>query len=104
MLTASLVAVALAAAALVAGVSVGDVDLVLLSIAGALASGGLLSLGLARNRPGRYPRAPRWAGATDRPEEPIDPADAVTPPEDAATRGGASAGSSWGSGPPATGR
>lgn len=79
MLIASLVVLVLAAGVLLAAVVVADVDLVLLSVAGALASGGLLALGLARNRPGRPPRAPTWAGASERPERPVAPNEALDP-------------------------
>ncbi|QBI18124.1 hypothetical protein ER308_00080 [Egibacter rhizosphaerae] len=77
MLATSLVLVAVGGAVLVAGIVFASADLVVLSVAAALAAGGLLALGVARHRPGLRASAPVWSGASERPERPQEPAQAL---------------------------
>ena len=67
MLAASLLLLGVAGALLIAGAALGNEDLVLASIASALAAGGLLALSLARHRPlapTPVTREPTWSGAS----------------------------------------
>lgn len=75
MLVASLLLLVLAGALLIAGAALSNEDLVLASIASALAAGGLLALGLARHRPiapTPVTREPTWSGASPPDEQPSD--------------------------------